>query len=364
MAGTYLNIISFVITTIFYYVSLKPQVDSSTYSNKTSQAYIDYKGNQYLYLGVYFLLVMVVQFVVNTSIITSNCGGNISDNIGFAGFITFIPWTLIFGVIMLVLIVYPGFKSAFSDVIGYFYVSSSANKIITELLVNKDLENSLNDNTVSNANANIGTGLSEAKADVVNTNATASVIDDSSMQPSAPPGIDKADVVNTNATASVIDDSTITPSAPVMSSRNLYNKDQIGGQAVDKKQLEKAADAIVKICGNTSILINQIVPENFDSYWGILNPLKKAKYQDDSNPETQDLKNQLFDLVTTRDNIGEAMWYIYTGLLLVSITQMKIASRGCVNSQATMEKNYQQFLENEQQAQEAKANSTQTYTVT
>ena len=154
MAGTYLNIISFVITTIFYYVSLKPQVDSSTYSNKTSQAYIDYKGNQYLYLGVYFLLVMVVQFVVNTSIITSNCGGNISDNIGFAGFITFIPWTLIFGVIMLVLIVYPGFKSAFSDVIGYFYVSSSANKIITELLVNKDLENSLNDNTVSNGNAN------------------------------------------------------------------------------------------------------------------------------------------------------------------------------------------------------------------
>ena len=138
----------------------------------------------------------------------------------------------------------------------------------------------------------------------------------------------------------------------------------VGGQAVNKKQLEKAADAIVKICGNSSILINQIVPENFDDYWKILNPLKKPIYQDDSKPETQDLKNQLFDLVTTRDNIGEAMWYIYTGLLLVSITQMKIASRGCVNSQATMEKNYQQFLENEQQAQEAKANSTQTYTVT
>jgi hypothetical protein len=326
MAGTYLNIISFVITTIFYYISLKPQVDSSTYSNKTSQAYMDYKGNQYLYLGIYFLLVMVVQFVVNTSIITSNCGGNISDNIGFAGFITFIPWTLIFGVIMLVLIVYPGFKSAFSDVIGYFYVSSSANQIITELLVNKDLENSLG------SNANTGTGLPEATADVVNTNVT---------------------------------DDSITPTAPASYKLNGGNyKGQTGGQAVDKKQLEKAADAIVKICGNSSILINQIVPENFDDYWKILNPLKKPIYQDDSKPETQDLKNQLFDLVTTRDNIGEAMWYIYTGLLLVSITQMKIASRGCVNSQATMEKNYQQFLENEKQAQEAKQNSTQTYTVT
>jgi hypothetical protein len=315
MAGTYLNIISFVITTIFYYVSLKPQVDSSTYSNKTSQAYMDYKGNQYLYLGIYFLLVMVVQFVVNTSIITSNCGGNISDNIGFAGFITFIPWTLIFGVIMLVLIVYPGFKSAFSDVIGYFYVSSSANQIITELLVNKDLENSLNDTT----------GSTMGSKDIIQK-------------------------VDSNTGDS--------------SSTSASSSPQQGGQAVDKKQLEKAADAIVKICGNTSILINQIVPENFDDYWKILNPLKKPIYQDDSKPETQDLKNQLFDLVTTRDNIGEAMWYIYTGLLLVSITQMKIASRGCVNSQATMEKNYQQFLENEQQAQEAKQNSTQTYTIT
>jgi hypothetical protein len=107
-----------------------------------------------------------------------------------------------------------------------------------------------------------------------------------------------------------------------------------------------------------------MVPENFDDYWKILNPLKKPEYQDDSNPKTKEIKNELFELVAIRDNIGEAMWYIYTGLLLVSITQMKIATRGCVNSQATMEKNYQQFLANEKQAQEAKANSTQTYTIT
>jgi len=325
MAGSYLNIISFLITTVFYYLSLKPTIDSSMFSDKNSQAYIDYKGNQYLYLGVYFLLVMIVQFVVNTSIITSNCGGNISDNIGFAGFITFIPWTLIFGVVLIVLIIYPGFKSAFSDVIGYFYVSSSANKIITELLVNKDLENSLGSNT--------GSGLPETKADVVNTNVNASVIDES-LKPIASPELPTG------------------------------YKAMFGGQAVNKKELEKAADAIVKICGNTSILINQMVPENFDDYWKILNPLKKPEYRDDSNPKTQQIKNELFELVSIRDNIGEAMWYIYTGLLLVSITQMKIASRGCVNSQATMEKNYQQFLENEKQAQEAKANSTQTYTVT
>jgi hypothetical protein len=355
MAGSYLNIISFFITTVFYYLSLKPTIDSSAFSDKKSQAYIDYKGNQYLYLGVYFLLVMVVQFAVNTSVITSNCGGNISDNIGFAGFITFIPWTLIFGVILLVLIIYPGFKSAFADVIGYFYVSSSANKIITELLVNKDLENSLESNTGS------GAELPKANQDV-NTNVIEdSLNNDSSLSPSAPP----PEIENNN-------DSSLSPSAPPPEIENTYNynnlppivPNQIGGQAVNKKELEKAADAIVKICGNSSILINQMVPENFDDYWKILNPLKKPEYRDDSNPKTQEIKNELFELVTIRDNIGEAMWYIYTGLLVVSIIQMKIATRGCVNSQATMEKNYQQFLANEKQAQEAKANSTQTYTIT
>jgi hypothetical protein len=205
------------------------------------------------------------------------------------------------------------------------------------LLVNKDLENSLgsnvntdanttNANTNANTDANVGTGLPEPKSNVVNTN----VIDDSLVSPELPTGY----------------------------------KAMFGGQAVNKKELEKAADAIVKICGNTSILINQMVPENFDDYWKILNPLKKPEYQDDSNPKTKEIKNELFELVAIRDNIGEAMWYIYTGLLLVSITQMKIATRGCVNSQATMEKNYQQFLANEKQAQEAKANSTQTYTIT
>jgi hypothetical protein len=214
--------------------------------------------------------------------------------------------------------IYPGFKSAFSDVIGYFYVSSSANKILTELLLNKDLENSLDTSTNSSS---------------TDSSIPVSSVITGSLEPT---------------------DGDKVPSAPIL---------QQGG-ALGKKELEKAADAIVKICGNNSILINQMVPDNFSDYWKILNPLKKPEFQDESNPRTLEIKNELFELVTIRDNIGEAMWYIYTGLLLVSITQMKIASRGCVNSPATMEKNYKQFLENEKQAQEAKANSTQTYTIT
>jgi len=144
-------------------------------------------------------------------------------------------------------------------------------------------------------------------------------------------------------------------------------QNQNGGDEIDKDKraaMQDAADAIIKICGNTSILINQIVPSNFVQYWEILTPLMKEKYQNDG-PETQEIKDDLFNLVVTRDNIGEAMWYIYTGLLLTSIVQLKLTSRGCVSNPKTMEQNYQKFLEVEEKnkAEQAKIEGT-TYTIT
>ena len=100
-----------------------------------------------MYLAIYLLLVMVTQFLINASIISSTCGGNITENMGAAGVFTFLPWTLIFGVIIIILTIYPGFKSAFSDVIGYFYVSGQANKILTTLLIDRDIQNKIDTDT-------------------------------------------------------------------------------------------------------------------------------------------------------------------------------------------------------------------------
>jgi hypothetical protein len=132
----------------------------------------------------------------------------------------------------------------------------------------------------------------------------------------------------------------------------------------EKQVMQNSADAIIKICGNMSILINQIVPTNFNEYWNILTPLMKPQYQS-NGPDTEIKKKELFELVVTRDNVGEAMWFIYTGILLTSIVQLKITSRGCTTSTATMEKNYQQFLEKEQKAVTEQQKSTSTiYTIT
>ena len=59
------------------------------------------------------------------------------------------------------------------------------------------------------------------------------------------------------------------------------------------------------------------------------------------------------------------MWYLYTGILVISIVQYYILSRGCVSDASTMEKNYQKFLENEDAAQaQQDAGQNTTYTIT
>lgn len=284
MANSYLNIVTFLLTTIFYYFILKPKLTYDVFTDEKKMK--EYKSNNYMYLAIYMLLVITVQFFVNVSSIVDKCGGSFSENIGVASLLTFIPWTIIFGSIIIILTIYPSFKGAFADVVGYFYVSNSANKVLTDLLVNKEVQDKMN------------------------------------------------------------------------SDPNVTQE--------QKDAMQQSADVIVKIFGNNSVLINQIVPSNFNDYWSILTPLMKPEYRDNSvNGSAEEQKKKLFDLVVSRENVGEAMWYTYTGILLTSLVQLKMTTQGCVVSPKTMEKNYQKFLDEEAKAQEERDKATSTtYTVT
>jgi hypothetical protein len=324
MDNSYLNIFTFLLTTLFYYMILKPTLDYKTVSN--GELYKNYTSSNYVSLAVYLLLVMMVQFIVNSSIIAQSCGGSISENMGAAGIFTFIPWTLIFGVTIIILVIYPGFKSAFSDVIGYYWISNKANDLLVELLVQQNVEDSL------------AKGSTSAPAD---------------------------DAANAATTASSSADSPAAPASPSSKAVLVGGKtsSQKGGN--DKQAIREVADLILKLCGNTSILINQMTPRNFEPYWSLLTPLKKPKYQNDNSAETQTLKKQIFDLTVTRDNIGEALWYVYTGLLLTSIVQLKITTRGCATNPKIMEENYAKFQQQEAAIKAQNATTTNTtYTVT
>jgi hypothetical protein len=273
-----LSLISFTIITIIYFafpsvgkpeLSLDDLVDggiSPDYYSRTMQSLA-------FYLGV----VIISQFFLNTGYLISKCGGSVGQNIGAAALFTFIPWLFIFGILLGVLIIFPGFKSAFSDVIGYYVVSGSANEIFSSLL--------------------IGTDINE-----------------------------------------------------------MIEHSNDGNQ---KKELTSAAEAIMKICGNKSILINQMSPDNFMQIWNVLKPLMTAGMFDNL-----EIKKNLLDLVVLKDNIGEALWYIYTAILISSIVYYNLATRGCVKDVKQVKADYDSYLKKQEEAdKQTELNNTTTYTV-
>ena len=278
--NSYINLITFIIITLLYFFKLKPTLTYDILNDETKL--LNYTKSNYIYLGVYYLFVLLSQIVLNSAVIINLCGGSISKNIGAASLITIFPWTLIFGVVIIVLIVFPGFKSAFSDVVGYFYVSNSAHTLLSNLLL----------------------------------------IDES---------------ISTEINNATVNDETT------------------------QKAMKHAANVIIKLFGNLGILINQIVPSNFIDYWKLLDPLMKPEYRNNNNEQ---IRTDFLNLVISRDNIGEAMWYIYTGILLLSIVQYNITTRGCINDTATMQKNYKEYVKQEEiNSQKKETATSQTYTI-
>jgi hypothetical protein len=130
MDTSYISVLIFLITTILFYLVLKPKINVNTLNDAVLMG--KYATNKYMGLGIYLLLVVMTQFAINAYYVINTCGGSSTTNIGYAFIVTFIPWIFIFGVLIVVLILLPGIKSAFSNVVGYFIVASSANGVLTE----------------------------------------------------------------------------------------------------------------------------------------------------------------------------------------------------------------------------------------
>ena len=272
------SLLYFIIITIIYFVfpSIgKPQLTLSDVSvtGISPEFYTKNMKSLAFYLGV----VIVVQLILNIAYLTSKCGGAIDKNIGAAFIFTFIPWMLIFGVMLAVLIIFPGFKSAFSDVLGYYAVAGSANDIFSSIFIGTDINDM----------------------------------------------IDKE------------------------------------GDPNKKNELTHAAEAIIKICGNKSILINQMNSDNFISIWETLKPLMNSGVY-----ENIEIQTQLLNLVVLKDNIGEAFWYIYTAILISSIVYYNLATRGCVKSVDQIKSDHDSYIKQQEETdKQNELNNSTTYVV-
>jgi hypothetical protein len=265
-----ISIIFFIIITVGYFIALKPKL---TLDLLEPDCYNDYKNSIFPKLALYLLIVCLSQFILNTMYLTNKCGGEVKNNIGPAALYTFFPWLIIFGIIVAVLIIFPGFKSSFSDVIGYFAIAGKAKTLFADIMVDADL------------NAKIA-GMNDP---------------------------------------------------------------------IKQAEITSAAEALVKMLGNKSILINQMTPDNFLGSWNLLKPLMKTDIDD---AKLLTYKADLLNLVVLKDNIGEGLWYVYTAILVSSVVYYNLANRGCVKSAEQIKAGYDQY-QKDQEAKDAeqKANT-------
>jgi hypothetical protein len=69
-----------------------------------------------MYFYIYLLSVLLVEYFVNLNLTTSICG---SSQWTTALFVTILPWGIIFGILTLLLTMFPGWLSPFSNTFGY-----------------------------------------------------------------------------------------------------------------------------------------------------------------------------------------------------------------------------------------------------
>ena len=93
---------------------------------------------------IYFILILVSQFILNIYLAKQIC--NSPSNVGTAAVATIIPWILIFGLLNLLLTMFPGWLAAFSNTIGYAVASIvGVSSLFTEKLLNVDNQNGTRD---------------------------------------------------------------------------------------------------------------------------------------------------------------------------------------------------------------------------
>jgi hypothetical protein len=96
---------------------------------------------------------------------------------------------------------------------------------------------------------------------------------------------------------------------------------------------------------NKDVLLNQLTPKNFSEIFEMLNPIVRTDI------DTSVQKEELLELISTKENIGEFMWYVYTGLFTIFVVYLNLR---CVKKQETKEtankEEHQQQQEQQQQS--------------
>lgn len=138
----------FIITTIYFILKLVTLPEDYTKSTGTTNI---------IWLSIYILLLIAGNYFINLSTTNAMCGG--TPQWGTSLIVTIVPYLLIFGVINIVLIIFPGWLTPFSNTIGYFAANLGGltNLFNDDIITTKALQGS--ESTDNNADLEISKAL-------------------------------------------------------------------------------------------------------------------------------------------------------------------------------------------------------------
>ena len=150
-SGAFIGLISFIITTIFYFVFklffgkdvYKKDADGNVLKDANGNPEILYTAESMkrkIYV-LYFIIVIISQISVNLSLLSAMCNSGLGS-VAFPGFIyTIIPWLLIFGILKIMFMIMPGWKAPFSNTFGFLIARLAGLRTILRYLLKPiDLE--------------------------------------------------------------------------------------------------------------------------------------------------------------------------------------------------------------------------------
>ena len=239
------SITVFIVITLVYFLI---RISTATYDSNAEAGSASYHPPALE--GLYFLLILILQYIWNFSNASYICG--VSQSYLNVAFYTLVPNFFIFATIYVIIRVYPGWLSPFSNTIGYALVSCM--------------------------------GLKQTFNDLL-------------VEPNS-----------------------------------------------NKKLIKQ-------ICGNMSLVINEIDPRRFAAFvqkmskdYGVLKQEKAAR------PAYQ----RLFKLVTIKQTIAEAIWYLFAGCLILSISFSAVSNMSCTFTTSQMRDIHTKMKEESAQSNTAK----------
>lgn len=201
----------------------------------------------------YIITVIIGHYLINMDLVTATCN---SSNWRLAFIVTIVPWVMMFGTIILILTVYPGWKTPFSNTFGYAMTRFSGGKKLTSEI----------------------------------------------FPPSS----------------------------------------KIDGTSKDATSIK---ESLAYIYSDQSVLINEVTAENFDNFWKDTEPIRSPESKEGDNNK---LKERFMKLVKLKDIVGEYVWYMLTGSLVIAVGYNYIIASTCSPSVENIKKQAAAYEEERQ----------------